>query len=130
TPPRVGLIVKQDAGGVWRDDNGTDWTEFVSGANAGQSGRPVGWTLLDHDVAVINANNLTLSYIDHMMNLCMAIGVKPNGDVSVVGTDAINEMRFEPNVNSIFVRSKLALASPGAGTPSSVLDLNPHLDYA
>ncbi len=32
--PRVGLIVKKDAGGAWRDDTGADWTSLVSGAQS------------------------------------------------------------------------------------------------
>ncbi|MCC6143163.1 MAG: hypothetical protein IT368_05085, partial [Candidatus Hydrogenedentes bacterium] len=130
TPPKVGLIVRQDENGVWRDDTGADWTAFVSGANAGQSGRPVGWTLIDHDVAMIDANSLSVSYIDRLMNINMALAVNPaSGDIAVVGTEAINEVRFEPMVNGIFVRTHLALADP-ATADASIFDLNPHLDYS
>jgi YVTN family beta-propeller protein len=113
TPPKASLIVRQGADGKWRDNEGADWTEWVSGSKAGQSSRPVGWTLLDHDVAVIDANTLSVGYIDGLMNINMAIGVEPtSGAVTVVGTEAHNEIRFEPNVNGIFVRSHLALTNP------------------
>ena len=36
------------------DDTGGDWTEFVTGTSAELSGRPEGWDLPDHDVAVID----------------------------------------------------------------------------
>jgi hypothetical protein len=47
-----------------------------------------------------------------------------------VGTDATNEIRFEPNVAGTFVRSHLAGFLPA--TPGTVarVDLNPHLDYS
>ena len=131
TPPKASLIVRQDAGGKWRDDTGADWTEWVSGTKANLSSRPQGWTLLDHDIAVIDANSLAVSYIDGLMNINMAIGVNPSsGTVSVVGTEARNELRFEPIVNGIFVQSHLALANPDTLTSDAILDLNPHLDYS
>ncbi len=128
-PPPMSLIVKKDALGRWMDDNGGDWTNLTSGPNASLSGRPVGWDLYDHDLAVIDAATLAVSYVPGLMNLCMALGVNPaDGRVALVGTDAINEVRFEPNVNGIFVRVKLALVDPGGA--ASVSDLNPHLDYS
>ncbi len=58
TPPAVGLIVRRDLAGRWMDDNQADWTALVSGPEAAHSGRPVGWTLLDHDVAIIDTSTL------------------------------------------------------------------------
>jgi len=130
-PPAVGLIVKQDDLGNWMDDNGGDWTDLVSGPLAAVSGRPVGWTLVDNDLAVIDASTLGVSYAERLMNLCMALAVNPaNGEVCVVGTDATNEVRFEPNVNGTFVRVHAALVDP-SGTPAAtgIVDLNQHLDY-
>ena len=128
-PPAVGLIVKQDDLGRWMDDNGGDWSDLVDGPQAALSGRPVGWTLTDHDVAVIDAQSLTIDYIDRLMNINMAIAVNPADDrVSVVGTDATNEVRFEPVLKGKFTRVNLALADPGGAT--SVVDLNDHLTYA
>ncbi len=130
-PPRVGLIVKKDASGAWRDDNGTDWTPWVSGPNAAASGRPVGWDLPDRDLAIISTSNLSVSYARRLMNICMAVGVNPaTGAVTVVGTDAINEVRFEPIVNGIFVRVHMATVDPAAPGSPVVVDLNPHLDYS
>jgi hypothetical protein len=85
----------------------------------------------DHDVAVIDTASLTVTYLDRLMNLCIALAVNPaSGFVSVVGTEATNEVRFEPNVKGTFVRSMLALVNPAApGTPGLV-DMNGHLTYA
>ena len=132
TPPEVGLIVRDDGTGTWFDDTGADWTQFVRGDQGdgfSQSGRIAGWQLLDHDIAVIDTGALSVSYVDRLMNIDMAIAVNPaSGVVSAVGTDALNEVRFEPIVNGVFLRVNLALVDP-TGPTSSVVDLNPHLDY-
>jgi YVTN family beta-propeller protein len=127
-PPPVSLIVKRDGLGAWRDDTGADWTPLVSGANAARSGRQQGWELLDHDVAVITTATRAVRYVGDCMNVCMAIAVRGDtGEVLVVGTDATNEVRFEPVVGGRFLR--VELASVGAGGPE-IHDLNPHLTYA
>jgi YVTN family beta-propeller protein len=128
TPPRVSLIVRQDASGVWRDDTGADWTAWISGSSAALSGRYPGWTLIDHDVAVVDANNLQVSYIGGMMNLCMAVDVNPEtGMVAVVGTEAHNEIRFEPVINGTFIDVLVAQASSSASQASAHTDLNASL---
>ncbi len=127
-PPPVSMIVKRDEAGAWRDDTGADWTEFVSGTKAARSGRPQGWQLVDHDVAVITTATRAVRYIDRCMNLCMAIAVRGDtGEILVAGTDATNEIRFEPVIGGRFVR--VELAAVGAGGPE-ITDLNPHLTYA
>src|SRR6185503_7048117 len=98
TPPAVGMIVRQNAAGKWMDDNGGDWTKFITGNFAQFSGRRAGWSVSDHDVAVIDASTLSVTYVDRLMNICMALAVNPaTGKVGVVGTDSTNEIRFEPN---------------------------------
>ena len=129
TPLKVGLIVKKDAEGAWRDDNGTDWTELVSGPLSDLSGRPVGWDLVDRDVAVIDTADLGVSYVEGLMNLNMAIATHPvSGALTVVGTDATNEIRFEPKLNGRFLQVVAGLVDLEQGT-SEVVDLNPHLGY-
>ncbi|QDV04817.1 hypothetical protein Poly30_03100 [Planctomycetes bacterium Poly30] len=128
-PPRVGLIVKKNAAGQWMDDNGGDWTNFVSGPQAAQSGRVVGWDVTDHDVAVIDAATLGVSYADRLMNLNMALAVHPvSGDITVVGTDSTNEVRFEPNLNGVFLRVVMGIVDEST-LGVAVLDTNPHLTY-
>ncbi len=128
-PPKVSLIVRKDAGGQWMDDNGGDWTSLVSGAQAGLSGRPVGWDVTDHDIAILDAGTLAVSYGKRLMNLDMALAVNPaTGKVSTVGTEAINQTRFEPVVSGTFVRVHMATVD-AAGAGAVIKDLNPHLDY-
>jgi YVTN family beta-propeller protein len=128
-PPATGLIVRKDTAGRWRDDNQRDWTEFVSGTSAHLTQRVPGWDLPDRDLALIDTGDFSIRYATGLMNLCTALAVNPaSGRVAVVGTDAINEVRFEPNLNGVFARVKLALVDPMALT-KRVQDLNPHLNY-
>src|SRR6185436_13059863 len=123
--PKTGIIVRKNTAGRWLDDNAHDWTEFVSGTNATFTQRFPGWDLPDRDLAAISTADLSVTYIRGLMNICMTVGVNPaSGRVAVVGTDAINEVRFEPNLNGIFAQVKLALID---GNASTITDLNPHL---
>ncbi len=127
-PPAVGLIVRKHADNRWRDDNTRDWTDFVSGSLAPASGRRVGWDLPDRDLAIVDADTLAVRYASGLLNIGMALAVNPaSGDVGVVGTDATNEVRFEPKVNGRFIR--VMLARVAAGGAKTIVDLNAHLDY-
>ncbi len=129
--PLVGLIVKKNTAGAWMDDNNHNWTPFVSGSSAALSGRVAGWDLVDHDVAVIDAATRAVTYAGRMMNLCMALGVNPaTGRVTLVGTEATNEIRFEPNIKGTFVRVRMGSFLPGGPLTTIFTDLNPHLNYA
>ena len=129
-PPRVGLIVKKNAAGQWRDDFTGDWTNLVSGANAAQSGRPVGWDLTDKDVAIVDTATNGVTYARRLMNIGMALAVNPaSGEITLVGTDATNEVRFEPVLRGKFLKVELARVTP-AGATLAITDLNPHLTYA
>ena len=126
-PPRGGLIVKKDAHGRWLDDQQTDWTEYVSGAKAPLSGRPVGWDMPDRDLAIIDTVTHELGYVSGLMNICMDVAVNPvTGRVSVVGTDAKNEVRFEPNLNGRFLSVELSQIDPSSLDVQRT-NLNPHL---
>src|SRR6266542_1046250 len=127
--PTTSVVVRKNSVGRWMDDNSGDWTAFVSGTNAPLTDRVQGWDLADRDVAVIDAEDFSVTYATGLMNLCMGIAVNPaSGEITVVGTEAINEMRFEPNLNGIFIRSKIGLVDP-LTLDKTVKDLNPHLDY-
>ncbi|MCA9774379.1 MAG: hypothetical protein KC466_18320, partial [Myxococcales bacterium] len=119
TPPEVSLIVRKNAAGQWRDVNGADWSPEVT------------WDLHDHDVAILPAANPNaVTYATGLMNLNMALAVTHDGRVAVVGTDAENEIRFEPNVKGIFTRVIGAVFDPLTPASASRTDLNPHLTYA
>jgi DNA-binding beta-propeller fold protein YncE len=127
-PPPVSLIVRKRNDARWYDDNNADWTDFVSGSHAPEADRVVGWDLVDRDLVAINANTLSVKYYSGAMNINMALAVNPiTGDVSMVGTDATNEIRFEPNLNGRFLKVKMATF--GNNGLNHEFDLNPHLDY-
>jgi YVTN family beta-propeller protein len=116
-PPVVTHIVRKQANGQWRDGNDRNWTNFVT------------WDVHDHDVAIIDANALTVTYSNGLMTTVAGLAVAPNGTVTAVGTEAKNEIRFEDNLNGIFIRSEIATFAPGAPNLPTIADLNPHLSY-
>ena len=129
TPPRVSLIVKRNQARRWMDDNQGDWTEYIRGTNAAFTGRLPGWDIPDNDLAVINTANFGITYATGVMNICMAVAVNPaSGKIAVVGTDAINNIRFQPVLNGIFIRVNLAQVDP-LSLSNNIVDLNPHLTY-
>ncbi len=117
TAPSVAQIVKKDAAGVWKDDNGRNWSSFVT------------WSPADNDVAIINVATLGVTYAKGMLSTVMALGQRPDGTVTTVGLDARNELRFEPNVKARFVRVEMGAFAPAAPASTGVVDLNPHLLY-
>ncbi|MEM1180620.1 MAG: hypothetical protein AAGM22_19900 [Acidobacteriota bacterium] len=127
--PEVSLIVRKN-GDRWFDDNGSDWTDFVRGPRAGVGLRPAGWDLADRDVAVIDTATLGVTWIENLMTTDAALAVNPqSGSLLVVGTEADNVTRFEPNIKAKFVKAVLAHV-PTAGPPV-LHDLNRgHLDYS
>lgn len=130
-PPRVSLIVKKDSAGLWRDDNGRDWTNWVSGPSATSSGRRAGWSLPDNDLGIIDTATGNIAYATRLMNICMALAVNPaTGNVAVIGTDATNEVRFEPVLNGKFLRVRFSGVDPTAPQSPILQDLNPHLSYS
>jgi len=116
-PPGVGHIIQKQPGGAWEDANGFDWSPAVT------------WDMHDHDVAMIDAASLGVSYRTGIQNLNMYLAVRPGGNVVVVGTEALNHVRFEPNHNGTFLRVQAVEFAPGGGA-ATIVDLNPHLNYA
>lgn len=131
TPETKSIIVRKNAAGQWMDDNGGNWTNMVSGTAAGKA-RIAGWDMPDRDVAVINANSPStagVTYQTRLGNILMAMAVRPNGEVTIVGTDATNEIRFEPVLNGKFLRVNMSRFS-SVGGANIINDLNPHINYA
>ena len=120
------LIVRKNAAGQWMDDNNRNWTNIVSG---GAGVRMNGWDMPDRDVAMIATSNNAVTYKSTLGNILMSMSLRPGtGEVFVVGTDATNEIRFEPNLKGKFLRVNVSRFAPPAGT-ATVTDLNPHINY-
>ena len=129
-PFGVSLIVKKDDRGRWMDDNNGDWTEWISGSQSDTTLRTRGWDLPDRDLAIIDATTFDVQYVSRLMNFNMALAVNPaTGKVTVVGTDATNEVRFEPILSGRFLRVNMATIDPTGPSREGLVDLNPHLDY-
>lgn len=133
-PPPAGtsLIVRRAADGDWLDDNGRSWKKLVTGGPAAVGGntrsRVQGWDLVDRDLAIVDTETMQVSYVGGMLNIVMALGVNPaSGAVTLVGTDAMNHIRYEPRLNGRFLRVKMGRVASEGTTAES--DLNPHLDY-
>lgn len=127
-PGTHSIVVRKNAAGQWMDANNGNWTTIVTGGLPGTA-RQAGWDMPDRDVAVLNANSLALSYKNHLGNILMSMAVHPqSGEVFVVGTDATNEVRFEPNLKGKFLRVNVSRFMP-AGSPV-INDLNPHINYS
>jgi YVTN family beta-propeller protein len=116
SPPDVGLIVRQEEDGTWRDDNGANWTDAVT------------WGLHHHDVAIVNASTLAVSYASVSLSANMHLAVTPSGHATIVGLEASNHVRFEPNIKGVFARVVAVTIDP-AGNAGASVDLNPHLTY-
>ena len=134
-PIAVSMIAKRTVVGSaieWLDDNLKDWSAFINGAfaqNGTLADRVAGWDLVDRDVAIIDTTSNSVSYQGGLMNILMAIGVNPGtNEITVVGTDPTNQIRYEPNLQSTFVHVDFGRFKQG-GT-NTVTDLNPHLNYA
>ena len=127
TPETKSIIVRKNASGNWMDDNGGNWNALVSGSAAGKA-RMTGWDMPDRDVAILNTGDNSVTYKQTLGNILMAMSVRPGtGEVFVVGTDATNEKRFEPNLNGKFLAVNVSRFL-GAGAVTRT-DLNPHINY-
>lgn len=115
--PPVGQIVRW-SGTQWLDGNGRNWTSLTP------------QRLHDHDVAIINAGTLGVTYASGMLTTVMGLAVAPDGTVAAVGTEATNQVRFEPNITGTFIRAEMARFNPATPASFIVSDLNPHLTYA
>lgn len=115
--PLVAHIVRRNAAGQWMDDNARNWSQFVS------------WNVSDNDVAIIDSSSLAVTYAKGMLTTVMGLSIKPDGSLAAIGTEAINEVRFEPNLKGTFIRVRMGTFNPATPATTTVADLNPHLTY-
>ncbi len=116
--PENSLILRKNQQSQWMDDNGGDWSNAVT------------WDLHGHGLAVIDSETLNVSYRTGLPTTNMGSAIDSQGRIAVVGTEALNEIRFEPVLNGTFIRVEGAILSPSDSSPAVRVDLNPHLDYS
>ncbi len=115
--PLVAQIVRRNAAGQWMDDNARNWSQFVT------------WNVADRDVAIINTQSLAITYAGGMLTNVMGLAVRPDGTITPIGTESTNEVRFEPNIKSTFIRVRIGSFNAATPGTTQVADLNPHLSY-
>ncbi len=124
--PKVGLIVKQDAAGAWRDARNRDWSAVTK------------FQLSDQDVFAIDAASLTpRQSFQHVGTTLFNLAVNPKtGVVYVSNTDARNDLRFEgpgtfaPGVTLQGHLAEARITVIGSDSSVKPRHLNKHIDYA
>ncbi|MFM7531882.1 MAG: YncE family protein [Rubrivivax sp.] len=122
--PRVGLIVKADAAGRWRDARQRDWSNAVR------------FDLPDEDLFTIDAQALSVSSaVSGVGTTLFNVAVNPrSGAVYVSNTEARNDLRFEgpgtfagTTLQGQLAESRITVVQGGKATARH---LNKHLNYA
>ncbi len=90
----------------------------------------VHYTVLDHDVAEVSTDSLTvLRYLGGVGTNLFDVAVHPaTGDLWVPNTEALNLIRFEPALRGHFADNRVTRIPLATGVAAPV-DLNPGLDY-
>jgi YVTN family beta-propeller protein len=121
--PRIGLVLKADENGVWRDIIGRDWSATVR------------FTLPDEDVFAIDATTLqSTAVFRHVGTTLFNMAVNPkSGKVYVSNTEARNDLRFEGpgTFAEATLQGHLAEARVTVLDSANVLPrhLNKHINY-
>ncbi len=95
---------------------------------AGDSRIP--YTVLDHDVVEIDTTtHIIARYLDSIGTNLFALAARPGQDeLWIANTEALNLIRFEPNLNSRFALNRVSSINLTSGA-TTAHDLNPGLDY-
>lgn len=110
-PPQVGLIVRADD---------PLWSPLLR------------FTMPDNDVVAINAGPAPsiARYFSGVGTVNFALAVNPLlGDLWVANTEALNTVRFEPQLRGHFVDNRVTRIDAATGAVTA-FDLNPGIDYA
>jgi YVTN family beta-propeller protein len=126
--PETGVIVKLDAGGIWRDAAGNNRNSLVP------------FDLPDHDVFSIDANTLasgSIQQFDSVGTILFNMVVNPGtGKLYVTNTELPNHVRFEgpgdhggTTVQGHLSESRITVIDTGTSSVTPV-HLNNHINYA
>lgn len=90
----------------------------------------VPYTVLDHDVAIIDVStHAVTAYRSGVGTNLMGAAMRPGVDeLWVSHTEALNTVRFEPELRGNFVRNRLSVVN-GLTGGVTIHDLNPGVDY-
>ncbi len=121
--PPTGLIVKWN-GTSWLDERGTfNWNPFIS------------YSLADVDVVALQANTPGVTTAQEIRHVGTLIGNAaydaPRQRLLVANIEATNEVRFEPNLDGKFNRTRVAAVNLNSGSATFTnWDANPHINYS
>lgn len=122
--PAVGLVLRADAAGAFRDVLGRDWSAAAR------------FSLPDQDVFALDASTLaTKSIYTHVGTTLFNLAVNPaSGAVYVSNHEARNDLRFEgpgtyagTALTGHLAEARITVLKGASVTPRR---LNPHIDYA
>jgi YVTN family beta-propeller protein len=116
--PNVALIVRHD-GTHWVDELGRSWDASVP------------YSLPDKDVFVIDGGTRAIvREVTGVGTLLFNLAPNPvSGKLFVANTEAMNAIRFEPNLRGSFVRNRVSIVDPATGAVTPI-HLNGHINYA
>ena len=91
----------------------------------------VGFTLLDHDLAEVDAATAQVTrYLGGVGTNLFDVAIQPGtGDPWVANTEARNLVRFEPALRGHVADHRLTRIDHASGTPT-IFDMNPGINYA
>jgi len=88
------------------------------------------FTMPDNDVVEINAATFAINrYFSHVGTINLGLAINPvTNDIWVANTDALNLVRFEPNLDGHYVNNRMSKISFSTGAVTAY-DLNPGVNY-
>jgi YVTN family beta-propeller protein len=117
-PPTNPALPPAPAQGIIVQATDPSWSSFIQ------------FTMPDNDVVEINAASLTVTrYFSGVGTINLGLAVNPGtGDLFVANTDALNLVRFEPNLQGHFINNQITRISVASGTVTP-FNLNPRINY-
>jgi YVTN family beta-propeller protein len=118
-PPTNPKLPPAPAQGIIVQATDPSWSSFIQ------------FNMPDNDVVEIDVASRTVTkYFSGVGTINLGLAVNPvTGDLYVANTDALNLVRFEPNLRGHFINSQITRVSIASGMVTP-FDLNPNIDYS
>jgi YVTN family beta-propeller protein len=118
-PPTNPNLPPAPAQGIIAQATDPSWSSFIQ------------FNMPDNDVVEIDVAARAVSrYFSGVGTINLGLAVNPaTGDLFVANTDALNLVRFEPNLRGHFINSQITRVSVASGVVTP-FDLNPNIDYS
>ncbi|MGC9946989.1 MAG: beta-propeller fold lactonase family protein [Bryobacteraceae bacterium] len=118
-PPTNPKLPPAPAQGIIVQATDPSWSSFIQ------------FNMPDNDVVEIDVASQTATrYFSGVGTINLGLAVSPvTGDLYVANTDALNLVRFEPNLRGHFIDSRITRVSIASGVVTP-FDLNPNINYS